>query len=135
MFMHIIIYTKGVHNNRFWFLSNRQTKYIFWQVPGGIPVSSLFLALFSNRHFFFSNLMWQQLFLYEIQRITTLLLWNTWNKKKSPNTFRENNHLPYATNVFNYTDFTKVAIYLVERNKKFGIHCIVLDCFSILLKS
>jgi len=71
------IYTKDVHNNRFWFLSNRQTIYIFWQNPGGIPVSSLFLALFSNLHFFFANLMWQQLFLHEIQRITSLLLWNT----------------------------------------------------------
>jgi len=50
-----------VQNNRFWFLSNRQTIYIFCQNPGGgIPVSSLFLALFSNLHFFFPNLMWQQ---------------------------------------------------------------------------
>jgi hypothetical protein len=54
-----------------------ETIYIFCQNPGGgIPVSSLFWALFSNLHFFYANLMWQQFFLHEIQWITPLLLWN-----------------------------------------------------------
>ena len=74
-------------------------------------------------------------FLHEIQWITPLLLWNTWNEKKTPNTLHENNPLPPAPNVcvpevFNYTDFTKLAI-LSSDTKKLGIHCIVLDCFSI----
>ena len=44
-----------MHNNRFWFLSNRQTIYIFCQNPGGgIPVSSFLLTLFSNLHFLFA---------------------------------------------------------------------------------
>jgi hypothetical protein len=63
---------------------------------------------------------------HEIQWIPPLLLWNT---------LHENNPLPPAPNVcvsevFNYTDFTKVAI-LWSDTEKLGIHCIVLDCFSI----
>jgi hypothetical protein len=65
--------------------------------------------------------MWHQLFLHEIQRITPLLLWNTWNKKP-PNSLHENNPLPLAPNVcvpevFNYTDFTKVAILSSDTEK------------------
>jgi hypothetical protein len=74
-------------------------------------------------------LMWQEFFLHETQWITPLLLWNTWNKKKTPNTLHENNPLSPMPNVcvpevFNYTDFTKLAI-LSSDTKKLGIHCSV----------
>jgi hypothetical protein len=94
-------------------ISIKQTNhiYILWQNPGrGIPVSSLFLALFSNLHFFFPNLTWQQFFVARNTVNKPLLLWNTWNEKQNSKQRCTKITLYYPRQMYVYLKYLTIQI-------------------------